>query len=83
MSMWVYLRLSLAEIFNFNLFGIPMVGSDICGFTLNTTPEMCARWTQVGVLYPFSRNHNNIGWRAQEPWEFPEEPYVLDSIKGN
>lgn len=64
MSLWIYLRLSLAEIFNFNLFGIPLVGSDICGFTLETTAEMCARWSQVGVFYPFSRNHNNIGMRS-------------------
>ncbi len=36
-SSWEFLRSSLAEIFNFNLFAMPMTGADICGFAKNTT----------------------------------------------
>ncbi|KAL0483373.1 lysosomal alpha-glucosidase [Acrasis kona] len=72
-SSWLYLRLSISGILNMQLFGIQFVGSDICGFLNDTTYELCSRWTQVGSLYPFSRNHNGLNQRAQEPYVFGGE----------
>jgi alpha-glucosidase len=34
---WAYLKGSIADNFNFQLYGIQMVGPDICGFGGNTT----------------------------------------------
>lgn len=53
-----FLRTSISSNFMFNFWGIQMVGSDICGFGGNATEENCARWFQLGSLYPFARNHN-------------------------
>ncbi len=72
-SCWQHLRMSMGQLINMGLSGVPFVGGDIGGFFGNATPELFARWMQIGALYPFSRGHSSTGTLPHEPWVFGEE----------
>ena len=94
-STFEMLRWSISGIFNYNIFGVPFSGADICGFHRSSTDELCARWHILGSFYPFSRNHNVDTGLPQEPWQFnirsrfeisndsnrPKEGYTLHAAR--
>jgi alpha-glucosidase len=49
---------------------MPLTGDDVCGFMRVATPDLCNRWTQLGSLYPFMRNHNLKESPDQDPMAF-------------
>jgi len=77
---WDNMKYSIAGVMNFNMFGIPMVGPDTCGFFEDThlkdpeQRELCARWIELSTFYPFARQHHDTttnggrGGNANEPY---------------
>ncbi|KAL1452026.1 hypothetical protein WDU94_006345 [Cyamophila willieti] len=80
-SDWSSLGQSVTDMMVNNMFGMPLVGADICGFVFNTTSELCARWSALGAFYPFSRNHNGLGYMDQDPASPNLDPEVKESTK--
>jgi alpha-glucosidase len=69
-SWFEHLRLSIPMLLNLGLSGVPFCGADIGGFGGDADAELLVRWYQLGIFYPFFRNHCARGQRAQEPWAF-------------
>ncbi|WP_445505515.1 glycoside hydrolase family 31 protein [Niallia sp. 03091] len=76
-SNWDHLRMTIPMNSNLGLSGAAFVGNDIGGFAKPTSqdipsPELFARWIEVGTFVPFSRDH--YSWdKEQEPWAFGKE----------
>ncbi|WP_245772000.1 glycoside hydrolase family 31 protein [Rhodothermus profundi] len=70
---WSHLRQALTMMLSLGLSGQPFSGSDIGGFIGTPSPELYARWIQLGACSPLFRTHTAYGTPAQEPWSFGEE----------
>ena len=72
-SLWSHLRMAIPQQCNLGLSGMAYIGTDIGGFGADTTPELLARWVEVGCFSPLFRNHCAKGSMNQEPWLFGDE----------
>jgi alpha-glucosidase len=79
-STWHGLAETLPMMVNVGASGVPMVGSDVGGYSGGATPELYARWFALGFLSPFFRAHVTNGVAGQEPWVFGTE--VEDIARG-
>lgn len=69
-SKWQYMYFNIQGVLQFQIFQIPFVGADTCGFNGNTDEELCNRWMQLSAFMPFYRNHNIMGAISQEPYRW-------------
>lgn len=72
-SSWQSLEGVLPMLLGMGLSGVPFVGSDVGGYSGHASPELYARWMQLGSLSPFFRAHVTQGVPGQEPWMFGQE----------
>jgi len=78
---WEHMKYSIAQLMNFNMFGIPFTGADVCGNrkasddqTEDEQYEICARWYQLSTFYPLARTNRNSGSGSGiqiEPFNLP------------
>ena len=54
------IKYSISGIMSMNVFGINLVGADICGNLNQTTEDLCLRWMKVGAFYPLARGHDDL-----------------------
>lgn len=94
-SWWSHILLCLKMLPSLNMCGFMYVGSDIGGFSDNTTEELLMRWMGLGVFVPLMRNHAAAGTRYQELYRFTDTdafknivsiryaliPYLWDAYK--
>ncbi|MDR1101092.1 MAG: glycoside hydrolase family 31 protein [Clostridiales bacterium] len=72
-SSWADLAASIYMCLNLGICGISFCGADAGGFFKDATPELYARWMQLGSFMPFFRAHSDIDSRRHEPWCFGDE----------
>lgn len=73
---WEHLWIANIQMQRMSISGMGFTGSDIGGFAEQPTPELYARWIQLGVFHPFCRTHSSGDHGEQEPWSFGDE--VID-----
>lgn len=76
-SIWSHIRMAIPQLCNLGLSGMSFVGTDVGGFGSDCTPELFARWIQVGCFSPLFRDHCAVGCRVQEPWQFGDEVLAI------
>lgn len=76
-SIWSHLQMAIPQMCNIGISGMTMIGTDVGGFGEDTTPELFARWVQLGCFSPFFRNHTTICSRYQEPWNLGRETEAI------
>ncbi|UFP95548.1 DUF4968 domain-containing protein [Gloeobacter morelensis MG652769] len=71
-SSWGALAMTVAQVLELGLCGIPYSGPDTGGFRGNPSSELYIRWMQLSAFLPFFRTHASNDSRSRAPWTFGE-----------
>lgn len=69
-SSWASLREKIPMLCGMGISGLTFVGADIGGYATSPSAELMTRWLQMGVFFPYMRNHSDIRTKHREPWVF-------------
>lgn len=73
------LNLQMANLVNFGIYGVPNVGTNLCGYSPETSDEeLCARYFQTSVISPLAIFNNKETTLDYQPFNFTNR--VKDSI---
>ncbi|XP_071798039.1 sucrase-isomaltase, intestinal-like isoform X1 [Asterias amurensis] len=69
---WEGMYQSMIGVDEFNMFGIPFTGADICGTTgeMSVDSELCQRWMQLGAYQPLARIFRATNSSRMDPGAF-------------
>ena len=80
---WDHLKYSIAGVMSMNMFGIPHVGADVCGYQASQQDEeLCARWYQLSTFYPFARFNQKDKLDDKTTADPQHEPFLLSGLWG-
>ncbi len=68
-----HMLLGVRLVYNLGLGGFPFAGPDVGGFIGEPSPNLMARWLNIGIYTPFLRNHVAYDRNYREPWIFGKE----------
>ena len=67
-SFFEHMAKSIPMLLNVGLSGVAFSGVDVGGFSKDADSDLLVRWVELGIFYPFFRNHSSMGTYSQEPW---------------
>lgn len=73
LATWGHLQITIPQLLNLGMSGIPFSGSDAGGFRGDPDAELYLRWMQLASMTPFFRTHSARTARERNPWTYDTE----------
>lgn len=83
LATWGHLRITIPQLLNLSMSGVPFSGSDIGGFRGDPDAELYVRWMQMASMTPFFRTHSARTAKERNPWSYgaPTTDLIREAIE--